>query len=102
MFLIGKFKPKKKPLPHLKGICVSSSFGLCAFGLPKKSMCLPLCPQKPVLENYECITKPPATSTEIDFSEIQHQNYEINSSQGSPYADYGASNSTKILEQPIS
>ena len=65
-------------------------------------MCLPLCPKKPVLENYEYITKPPATSTEIDFSEIQNQRYEINSSQGPSYADYGASNSTEILEQPIS
>ena len=56
---------------------MSSSFGLCAFGLPKKSLCLPLCPKKPVLENYEYITKPKATSTENDFSEIRNRKKEI-------------------------
>ena len=71
---------------------MSSSFGLCAFGLPKKSLCLPICPKKPVLENYEYDTNSPANSTEIDFSEVRNQKYEINSSQGSLYADYGASN----------
>ena len=88
IFLIGKLKSYSKTITsNFEGICVSSFFGLFAFGIPETSICLPICPMRPVLEKYRRNIN--SNSTEIEISEIQNENYH-DSSQGSHYAQYGA------------